>query len=246
MTYNMCPLCTQKERLRSFSYCGDCNKMVTIRTQHRNKSACLAYRVPEGKCENCSCQLAQPITCFPVRKGLPKEGKLSRLFGRLPLSQTLKDSLDKRLALCLNCERKLYRGKRPVPLKVRSIEYLGGHCIKCNLGLSGFSNSAENLRESTQSLSSSAFDFHHKAGKGHSSKSFSIGSLWSTIHFELIRQELDKCELLCANCHALEHWADAWGKRQIYFNSIGVDMNEFFEGIGGYPLVELCSVEGKE
>lgn len=67
--------------------------------------------------------------------------------------------------------------------KLRAIEYLGGRCQICGYG------------KSTRALV-----FHHK---NPSEKDFSISRVsksWSTI-----QAELDKCILLCANCHAEAH-----------------------------------------
>jgi hypothetical protein len=83
---------------------------------------------------------------------------------------------------CDGCNTKIrrYRAKKT------AVEYLGGECNRC--GWSG------NL---------SVFDFHHKNPKlkdfGPSSDELANKS-WS-----LVKKELDKCELLCANCHRLEH-----------------------------------------
>jgi len=50
----------------------------------------------------------------------------------------------------------------------------------------------------------SAFDFHHRDPK---EKSFGLGvaimKSWATI-----KNELDKCDLLCAHCHRLLHWEE--------------------------------------
>ena len=64
--------------------------------------------------------------------------------------------------------------------KLRAIEYKGGKCVRC-----GYSDFA------------AALDFHHVVN---GSKSFSISN--STYKsWDKIRPELDKCILLCSNCH---------------------------------------------
>jgi formate-dependent nitrite reductase cytochrome c552 subunit len=45
-------------------------------------------------------------------------------------------------------------------------------------------------------------EFHHLEP---SEKDFGIGSKGHTRSFEKIKLELDKCNLLCANCHREEH-----------------------------------------
>jgi hypothetical protein len=59
----------------------------------------------------------------------------------------------------------------------KMINYLGGTC--CNCGIN------ENLQ------------FDHV---DHNSKSFDISSRWST-HWQILKIELDKCQLLCKSCH---------------------------------------------
>jgi len=83
---------------------------------------------------------------------------------------------------CDTCNTKIrrYRAKK------YAVEYLGGKCVRC--GWVG------NL---------SAFDFHHKDP---SIKEFtpSAGYL-ANQSWSKVKEELDKCELLCAICHRLEH-----------------------------------------
>lgn len=67
--------------------------------------------------------------------------------------------------------------------KLRAINYKGGRCQIC-----GYDKSIR------------ALVFHHIDG---SSKDFSISSVSKS--WESIRTELDKCVLLCANCHAEVH-----------------------------------------
>ena len=45
-----------------------------------------------------------------------------------------------------------------------------------------------------------AMEFHHVNGKD-----FSIGNI-ANRKWEVIKKELDKCELLCSNCHRLHTW----------------------------------------
>lgn len=74
--------------------------------------------------------------------------------------------------------------ERQRSLKQLAVEYLGGKCVEC-----GFSGHC------------AAFDFHHKNPMV---KDFTIGQMKLTA-FEKIKPELDKCELLCANCHRICH-----------------------------------------
>jgi hypothetical protein len=81
------------------------------------------------------------------------------------------------------CRRCLDRYRRH-QLKKRCVEYLGGKCKIC-----GYKKSVL------------AMHFHHR---NQSEKVFSISSrlrwAWKTV-----MRELDKCDLICANCHAELH-----------------------------------------
>lgn len=68
--------------------------------------------------------------------------------------------------------------------KLKSIEYLGGRCEIC-----GYNKCPE------------ALDFHHKDP---TTKEFGLGS-FKIKNWEKIKKELDKCQLLCANCHRELH-----------------------------------------
>jgi hypothetical protein len=82
--------------------------------------------------------------------------------------------------LCLN--KKSIDKKRE--LKKKAVEYKGGKCIKC-----GYNRYV------------GALDFHHL---NPSEKDFHITS-FKTYDWEKIKCELDKCELVCSNCHREIH-----------------------------------------
>lgn len=67
--------------------------------------------------------------------------------------------------------------------KLKAVEYKGGKCIVC-----GYNKSIR------------ALQFHHLDP---SQKDFGISG--STKSFEKLKSELDKCVLLCSNCHAEVH-----------------------------------------
>ncbi len=66
-----------------------------------------------------------------------------------------------------------------------AVEYLGGRCTRC-----GYERCAE------------ALEIHHLDS---SDKDFGISDKGYTRSWEKIRGELEKCELLCANCHREVH-----------------------------------------
>lgn len=66
--------------------------------------------------------------------------------------------------------------------KQEAVDYLGGKCVRCGYG-----------------KCLAALEFHHKDPE---KKDFAISRRWS---FEKIKNELDKCELVCSNCHKEIH-----------------------------------------
>lgn len=69
-------------------------------------------------------------------------------------------------------------------MKIKALDYLGGKCSRC-----GYNSSP------------SALQFHHLNPKD---KSFTIGRHLSR-NWESLKPEVDKCIILCANCHCEIH-----------------------------------------
>jgi hypothetical protein len=72
-------------------------------------------------------------------------------------------------------------------IKTKAIQYLGNKCVDCGL--------------EHPTTHSSVFDFHHLHSKDYDWTKLRLKS-WSSI-----TEELDKCVLLCANCHRLRHYS---------------------------------------
>jgi len=85
--------------------------------------------------------------------------------------------------LCSACVSK----QRRRTIKIKAVEYKGGKCQNC-----GYSQCI------------SAMDFHHLDPK---EKDFAISG--NAGKWENIKRELDKCILLCKNCHAEHHYQKA-------------------------------------
>jgi hypothetical protein len=66
-----------------------------------------------------------------------------------------------------------------------AIDYMGGRCVRC-----GYDRCAD------------ALEFHHRDS---SEKDFGISHRGYTRSWDKIREEIEKCELLCANCHREVH-----------------------------------------
>ena len=85
---------------------------------------------------------------------------------------------------CTNAET-LVRVRK---FKNKCVEYKGGKCERC-----GYNNYI------------GALEFHHKDPR---KKDFQISKIRTRTFNEKIKQELDKCELLCSNCHKEKHFIE--------------------------------------
>jgi hypothetical protein len=67
-------------------------------------------------------------------------------------------------------------------LKLAAVQYCGGKCSQCGYDENPW-----------------VFEFHHKDDN----KEFQISDV--SFGWDRIKGELDKCDMLCANCHRIEH-----------------------------------------
>ena len=75
--------------------------------------------------------------------------------------------------------------KRRKKIRLRAIKHLGGKCIKC-----GYNKYPE------------ALEFHHKNPL---EKEFNVSKKGHCRSWERVLREIQKCDLLCANCHRELH-----------------------------------------
>lgn len=75
--------------------------------------------------------------------------------------------------------------KRRKVLRQRAVEYKGGRCILC-----GYNKCID------------ALEFHHSNAVN---KDFGLSQKGITRSWQKVRKELDKCVLICANCHREIH-----------------------------------------
>ena len=146
------------------------------------------HKTPDGKLHNL-CKRKYCLSCSPF--GLKNRRKLHNP-GALQLGEEISTCQEcgnsfvynrkagNRTTKCASCYR---RGSR-IKIKEKAVEYKGGSCVKC-----GYNKS---LR---------ALVFHHRDPH---EKNFGIGGnrcrAWKKIQIEL-----DKCDLLCSNCHDEKH-----------------------------------------
>ncbi len=77
-------------------------------------------------------------------------------------------------------------------VKIKLIEYKGGKCSRC-----GYNKDVPR-----------AYQFHHRDS---SQKDFQIGG--KSLSFQTLKKEVDKCDLVCSNCHAEIHDLEVKEKR---------------------------------
>lgn len=91
-----------------------------------------------------------------------------------------------------NEDRRVWSAQLRLENKVRAIKYLGGKCSHCGM-----------------LYPPAAMQFHHRDPK---EKETTLGQALGQNKFDKLVVELDKCDLVCANCHAIHH-ADQEGMR---------------------------------
>ena len=76
--------------------------------------------------------------------------------------------------------------RRRKKMAALAVAYKGGECQRC-----GYARC------------SAALEFHHRDPE---QKDFNVAGKAQTWAWDRIKAELDKCDLLCANCHREIHW----------------------------------------
>ncbi len=84
---------------------------------------------------------------------------------------------------CASCNTRIRRYR----VKIALVEMLGGQCARC--GWRG---------------PLASYDLHHRDP---AKKSFALGMIANRA-WDVVKEEAQKCELLCANCHRIEHSAE--------------------------------------
>ena len=118
-------------------------------------------------------------TCLKCQNTLPTEN-FYRYRQKSKSTSAVWDYFD---CYCKKCRNKANHEWRK-NIKKEAVSYKGGKCEHC-----GVEDECVDI-----------YDFHHVDP---SKKDFTIGH--STKVFRAIKDELDKCQLLCANCHRKVH-----------------------------------------
>ena len=91
--------------------------------------------------------------------------------------------------------------KRRRKIRQMAVEYKGSRCELCR-----YSHCID------------ALEFHHTSSSG---KDFSISNKGYTRSWSRVKKELDKCMLLCANCHREVHASQAQLPRETVVETAG-------------------------
>lgn len=141
--------------------------------------------------------------CYSIKTGhVPRKnetGVLQKMFGKSHHSELTEEE---KVEYRLSRERK-YRATHKKEIrdyfrnfhkrrKQELVDRLGGKCIDC-----GWSGPLP------------AFDFHHKDS---TQKDFNLSKTYKKM--EEVIAEIDKCVLLCSNCHRVRHWGEKVGSAE--------------------------------
>lgn len=181
------------------AYCKKCN--FNQKKKHREKKQQIVdYK--GGKCVKCNYD--KNICALDLHHRDPKIKDENWTKIRYYSVEKLKDELDKCDLVCKNCHAIIHTKQnvkindRSRKRKIACIMYKGGFkCTKCNLNYN----------------SNGVFQFHHL---DRSTKDSNFGKMLQWPEWfdwkegeelpQRIKDELDKCVMLCANCHAEEHF----------------------------------------
>ena len=177
------------------SYCRKCKAEQTAKRRNLIKQQCYEYLGNKCSC----CGKIQKVYDFHHIK--EKEYSINEGLNKKYSFEKLKSELDKCILLCGNCHAELHYeenikiNKLQISLlnkinrhklKEECIQYLGGKCSLC---------SYDKCKD--------ALVFHHINPE---EKEFGIGdAIKRNFPFIKIKPELDKCQLLCRNCHLEKH-----------------------------------------
>lgn len=172
------------------SLCHDRRRKTGHSRGHENKARAIAYL--GGACHDCGFQ--SPVLSvfdFHHRDGRAESPLIGRLLFSTCSWERIQTELDRCQLVCGRCHRIRTWPRSERSSKRRAIAYLEGSCWDC-----GF------VHESI-----AAYDFHHTDP---SKKEHPVSVLLKrTSRWESIQTELDKCELLCVNCHRVRTWPHA-------------------------------------
>jgi len=194
-------LCAQCGEPSDTYYCKRCSDISNKKVRERRRETKIdVVKYKGGSCKVCGLRCASvEVYDFHHTYG-SKEACISNLLRTRSMDdKDLIEELDKCMLICRNCHRTLHylanrNTKTPKQrfkdeLKQMAIDYKGGVCCQCNQSFSNIS----------------VYDFHHL---NPNEKEYTISCLLHSnrlLRWEEMKKELDKCILVCANCHQIIH-----------------------------------------
>jgi 5-methylcytosine-specific restriction endonuclease McrA len=232
--FKFCPKCehslprndfyTRKRNNNASPYCKKCTTLKTLERQRKFKCKCVDHK--GGECRNCGYKKYVGAMEFHHRNN--KDFAINnRRFNKI--DDVLIAELNKCELLCANCHREEHIRDLTYEREQIAVDS-SNHiiCVKCFRELPesyihqygicrgcynrGCTEAARRLKQKCTEYCGyccsvcgykkyiGALEFHHTDPKH---KDIKIASLRRT--FEKMKKELDKCILLCANCHREEH-----------------------------------------
>jgi hypothetical protein len=189
-----CIICERQLSGNQEKYCSSkCKyrKFIPKTYQRKEKNRIMAIEYLGGKCSKCGLIGYLDIYSFHHNNPDNKDFQLSHMFTYS--WERIKKELDKCELVCGNCHMEIHhdsyqdnwQNRQRHKQKKKAIKYLGGKCIHC-----GYEKNFH------------ALAFHHR---DENEKSFTIADY---LHrkWEILKNELDKCILLCINCHRILHY----------------------------------------
>lgn len=165
--------------------CRNCKKEFSNRCKINGKIRMLNKRKYCLDCSPFGLHRTRPIESKPEIGKIPNFKICGKCKQNKPSDEFYKRRNNSSLSsYCKKCSNKECQD-RAIKFKLMAIKYKGGSCKKCGY------NKCNN-----------ALEFHHINPK---IKDFSIGLLRKRDFNNIVKKELDKCDLLCANCHREEH-----------------------------------------
>ena len=184
------------------------NKLAKTDTQYikRQSRKIFAVRHAGGKCEavryvggkSIICGYNHPIALsFHHNDSSNKTNTISNMIrgnGKDNSQKAIKEEIEKCTLMCVNCHSEIHSNNNNIPKK-ELLRIVGiGHCIYCGY-------ESDNI---------ASLHFHHRDRKN---RNFSISSTYNPSsetpifkkEMPIIKKELKKCDVICANCHILAH-----------------------------------------
>lgn len=225
----LCTKCGEKAVLNSDGtyqrYCDNCAEKNKLRNKSRKKEA---VKYKGGECMHCGYK--KSIVAMDFHHIDPSQKDKNWYLLRVKSLERLKNELDKCDLLCKNCHFTVHHKRKKTNRVSKRREFKKLACLD-------YKNTIECTKcHKTGVLD--IFQFHHTHSKDPNFKNFFSWLEWSVpvnwkIEYEKtgklperIQTELDKCVVLCANCHAEEHFDPATGDTTDEFDKEDIDSDD--------------------